>query len=161
MLVWVVFAPKKIAKKIFHSPSAIIQNKTRGWTNTYSLTIHTHFKICGAHSSVCHIPLKKFEVEVESGDEIEVSIKVSNKFEVKKCGIHLLVNEPDVLVEFGSMVQHVDSDTTSARDGTMVRNKTGRDDKEAGPSNDWTCLNSQKWSLEHKNEKVRVLQIQI
>ena len=77
------------------------------------------------------------EVEVESGDEIEVSIKVSNNIEVKKCGIHLLVNEPDVLVEYESMVQQVDSDTANARDGTMVRAKRGRDDKEAGPSNDW------------------------
>ncbi|GMY33015.1 hypothetical protein FCV25MIE_28257 [Fagus crenata] len=56
---------------------------------------------------------------MESGDEIEVSIETSNTFKVKKCGIHLLVNEPDVLVKYESMVQQVDSDIASARDGTM------------------------------------------
>ena len=87
---------------------------------------------------------------MESGDEIEVSIKVSNKFEVKKCGIHLLVNEPDVLVEYESMVQQVDSETASAGDGTMVRAKRGRDDKKAGPSNDWP--NEEKLPKQSKME---------
>jgi hypothetical protein len=150
LLVWVVFAAKKVAEKIFHPPSAIIQNKTKGLTKTFSLTIDTSFKICGDHSFVCRIPLKIYEVEMESGDEIEVSIKVSNNVEVKKCGIHLLVNEPDVLVEYGSMVQHVDSDTASARDGTIVRAKRSRDDNEAGPSNDWP--NEEKFLKQSKME---------
>ena len=150
MLVWVVFAAKKVAANIFHSPSAIIQNKTRGWTKTCSLTIDTNFKICGDHSSVCRIPLKIYEVEMESGDEIEVSIKVSSSVEVKKCGIHLLVNEPDVLVEYGSNIQHIDFDTASAKDGTMVRAKRGRDDNEAGPSNDWP--NEEKFPKQSKME---------
>ena len=74
---------------------------------------------------------------MENGEEIEVSIIVGESFEMKKCGIHPLVNEPDVLVEYGSIVQHVDSDTASASDGTMVCVKRGRDDNEVGSSNDW------------------------
>ena len=112
MVVWVVIAVKIEIEGQDPSPSMTIQNKTRGWTNTYSLIIDTYLKICGAHSSVCHIPLKKFEVEVESGDEIEVSIKGNDAIEVKKCGIHLLVNEPDVLVEYGSNIQHIDRKST-------------------------------------------------
>ena len=87
---------------------------------------------------------------MESGDEIQVSNIVDNAIEVKKCGIHLLVNEPDVLVEYESMVQQVNSDTASARDGTMVRNKRGHDDKEAGPSNDWP--NEEKLPKQSKME---------
>ena len=150
LLVWVVFAAKKVADKIYHSPSAIIQNKTRGWTKTCSLKVDFVFKICVDHSTVCCIPFKIYEIGVENGDEIEVSFKVSNNIEVKKCGIHLLVNEPVVLVEFESMVQQVDSDTASARDGTIVRAKRGRDDNEAGPSNDWP--NEEKFPKQSKME---------
>jgi hypothetical protein len=115
----------------------MIKNKTRDWTETYRPPITGILKIYEDHSVVCHFPLKRNKSEMESGDEIQVSIVVDNAIEVKKCGIHLLVNEPDVLVEYESMVQQVNSDTASARDGTMVRAKRGRDDKEVGPSNDW------------------------
>ena len=87
------------------------------------------------------------EVEVESGDEIEVSI---DNLEVKKCGIHLLVNEPDLLVKYESMVQQVDSEAASAGNGTMVRAKRGCDDKEVGPSNDWP--NEEKLPKQSKME---------
>ena len=70
---------------------------------------------------------------MESGDEIE-SIIVGEEIKVKKCGIHLLVNEPDVLVEYGTMVQQDDFDTASAKDGKMVCAKRVRDDNEAGTS---------------------------
>ena len=127
----------KVAKEIFHSPSMMITNKTRDWTETCSPPITSILKFCEDHSVVCRFPLKIFKFEMESGDEIRVSIIGNDDIEVKKCGIHLLVNEPYVLVEYESMVQQVDSDTANARDGTMVRAKRGRDDKEAGPSNDW------------------------
>uniref|UniRef100_A0A2N9FSR3 TIR domain-containing protein n=1 Tax=Fagus sylvatica TaxID=28930 RepID=A0A2N9FSR3_FAGSY len=59
-------------------------------------------------------------------------------------------NEPDVLVEYESMVQQVDSETASAGNGTVVRAKRGRDDKEAGPSNDWP--NEEKLPKQSKME---------
>jgi hypothetical protein len=136
LVIWVVTAAKIETTLHWARSSTIIQNKTRGWTEKFRLT-PAAIEICGDHSSVCRIPLKIYELEMESGDEIEVSIKVVDALEVKKCGIHLLVNELDVLVEYGSMVQQVDSDSATARDGTMVCAKRGCDDKEAGPSNDW------------------------
>ena len=115
----------------------IIKNKTRGHQDTFRLTFYATPITREDHSCVCRIPLKRYKFEMENGEEIEVSIIVGESFEMKKCGIHPLVNEPDVLVEYGSIVQHVDSDTASASDGTMVCVKRGRDDNEVGSSNDW------------------------
>ena len=128
MLVWVVIAAKKVAKETFDSPSAMITNKTRDRTEICSPPIFGILEFCEDHSVVRHFPLKMHKFEMESGDEIEVSIKGNDDIEVKKCGIHLLVNEPNVLVEYESMVQQVDYDIANARDC---------DDKEASPSNDW------------------------
>jgi hypothetical protein len=139
LVVWIVFAAKKVVIELLDSPSVIIQNKTRGWTETCWPPMAGILKFGEDHSAVCRIPLKIYKVEMESGDEIEVSIEVEDALEVKKCGIHLLVNEPDVLVEYGS-----------ARDGTMVRANRGRDDNEAGPSNDWP--NEERFPKQSKME---------
>ncbi|GMY32091.1 TMV resistance protein N [Fagus crenata] len=122
---------------ITSAPFVIIKNKTRGHQDTFRPTFFATPITREDHSCVCRIPLKRYKFEMESGEEIEVSIIVGEAFELKKCGIHLLVNEPDVLVEYGSIVQHVDSDTSSASDGTMVCVKRGCNDNEAGSSDDW------------------------
>uniref|UniRef100_A0A2N9HHX6 TIR domain-containing protein n=1 Tax=Fagus sylvatica TaxID=28930 RepID=A0A2N9HHX6_FAGSY len=149
LIVWVVFAAKREPRNGYSYPSVIIKNKTRDWTETCSSQFVGVLKIYEDHSVVCRFPLKINKFGMESGDEIEVSI-ITDTFEVKKCGIHLLVNEPDVLVEYESMVQQVDSETASAGNGTMVRAKRGRDDKEAGPSNDWP--NEEKLPKQSKME---------
>uniref|UniRef100_A0A2N9IXH9 TIR domain-containing protein n=1 Tax=Fagus sylvatica TaxID=28930 RepID=A0A2N9IXH9_FAGSY len=118
---------------IIGAPYAIIKNKTKGHQDTFVPTFYATHVTCEDNSCVWRIPLKRYQFVMESGDEIE-SIIVGEEIKVKKCGIHLLVNEPDVLVEYGSMVQHVDFDTTSAKDGKMVCDKRVRDDNEAGPS---------------------------
>ena len=107
----------------------MIKHKTRDGTETCSSKFDGLLEIYEDHSMVCRFPLKRNKFEMESGDEIEVSI---DNLEVKKCGIHLLVNEPDLLVKYESMVQQVDSEAASAGNGTMVRAKRGCDDKEVG-----------------------------
>ncbi|GLT71273.1 hypothetical protein SLA2020_433060 [Shorea laevis] len=72
---------------------------------------------CSFHENH-HIPLKRYQFEMESGEEVEVSIMAGDDFEVKKCGIHLLFGYGNV-------------DMESA--------KRGRDDDEAGPSNQEKC----------------------
>ena len=155
MLVWVVIAAKNESNGKFFdlSLSAVIKNKTRDWTETCSAPLSWIFKIYEDHSVVSRFPLKSNIVEMESGDEIEVSIVADNLIEVKKCGIHLLVNEPDVLVEYGSIVQHVDSDTASASVGTMVCVKRRRNDNEAGSSGDNEAGSSDDWPIEEKSPK--------
>ncbi|GLT71269.1 hypothetical protein SLA2020_433020 [Shorea laevis] len=54
---------------------------------------------------------------------------------MKKCGIHILVDEPSAMDEY------VDSDTCGDCTMDMVSAKRGRDDNEAGPSND--CSNDE------------------
>jgi hypothetical protein len=122
LFVWVVATAKKVAEEIL-STSMIIQKKTRGWTSSFGPLSHGIVKFCEDDSFVSRFPLKFYDIVMESGDEIEVSFKGNDDIEVKKCGIHLQVNKPDVLVEYESMLQQVDSDAANARDGTMVRVK--------------------------------------
>jgi hypothetical protein len=52
----------------------MIKNKTRDWTETCSPPLNGILKIYEDHSVVCRFPLKINKFEMESGDEIEVSI---------------------------------------------------------------------------------------
>jgi hypothetical protein len=99
-------------------PYLVIKNKTRGYKDFHwPLKSGAHDRICGEYSPLyrkedhfflCLTPLirHKYELEngvifyelvMESGDEIEVTIKFWGlKVTVKKCGVHLLVAEPNV-----------------------------------------------------------------
>jgi hypoxanthine-guanine phosphoribosyltransferase len=46
------------------------------------------------------MPLIRNELVIESGEQIEVLIKLWATVEVKKCGIHVLVDKPNVMEEY-------------------------------------------------------------
>ncbi|XP_059441190.1 disease resistance protein RPV1-like [Corylus avellana] len=92
-------------------PHVIINNKTRGYDHTLWPTLFPGPVTCEDHVFLYQTPLISNEIEMESGDEIELSIKLRKAAKVKKCGIHLLVDEPNVMEEYGSMVHYFDSDT--------------------------------------------------
>jgi hypothetical protein len=101
-----------------------ISNKTRGHEDIFRPTFHATPITCEDHSCVCHIPLKIYQFEMESGEEMEVHIISPEAIEVKKCGIHLLFDDSNLRDD-----GYVSMDMMSA--------KRGRDDNEAaGPSND-------------------------
>ena len=118
LLVCAVYAAKEESNAITSSPFLKISNKTRGHEDIFRLTVYAIPITCEDHSCVCHIPLKRNQFEMESGEEIEVYIISPEGIEVKKCGIHLLFDDSNV------------------RDGgyvrmDMVSTKRGRDDNEA------------------------------
>jgi hypothetical protein len=48
-------------------------------------------------------------LEMNSGDEIELSVNLGILSEVKKCGIHVLVDEPNVIDEDEILLQKMRS----------------------------------------------------
>ncbi|XP_059461927.1 disease resistance protein RUN1-like [Corylus avellana] len=65
-----------------------------------------------SRSYICsHDTISSYNLEMKSGDEIELSVDLGDQsqvkkceIQVKKCGIHLLVDEPNVMDEDGSVV---------------------------------------------------------
>lgn len=74
---------------------------------------------------------------MESGTEIKVSFDFGEAFEVIKCGIRLNIYEPDITDEYGTEEEYADFDTPTDSEMEMECAKRGRDDSEAGSSNDW------------------------
>lgn len=76
---------------------------------------------------------------MESGTEIKVSFDFGDAFEVIKCGIRLNIYEPDITDEYGTEEEYADFDTPTDSEMEMEMEcaKRGRDDNEAGSSNDW------------------------
>jgi hypothetical protein len=123
LLVCAVYAAKEESDAITSSPFLKISNKTRGHEDIFRPTFYAIPITCEDHSCVCHIPLKRYQFEMENGEEMEVYIISQEDIEVKKCGIHLLFDDSNVRDD-----GYVSMDMVSA--------KRGRDDNEAGPSND-------------------------
>ncbi|KAB1213569.1 hypothetical protein CJ030_MR5G010502 [Morella rubra] len=88
---------------------------------------------------------------MESEEEIEVSIKAGDAIEVKKCGVHLLA-EPNIMTEYGSLVEYSHSDTAEGALDLMCV-KRGRDDKEAGPSDENVENCSKRLRLESEEQE--------
>jgi hypothetical protein len=77
-----------------------------------------------------YVPNPFTEAEIASGMEINIDCKVGGLCEVNKCGIHLLVDEPNATMD-------------SEYSMDMVSAKRGRDhDNEAGSSNDSSSDNN-------------------
>jgi hypothetical protein len=95
------------------SPHVIIDNKTRGYQHILWPDLFPGPVSCEDHVFLYQTPLIRNEIEMESGDEIELSIEFWEAAKVNKCGIHLLVDEPNVIEECGSVVQYLDSDTAN------------------------------------------------
>jgi hypothetical protein len=111
LLVSAVYTFDKINFILEPIPYLVIKNKTRGNVIIHSaigLTyyIHPHSFPEKDHFFLCLTQLirnkyelesgvKFYELVMESGDEIEVSIEM--ECDVKKCGVHLLVVEPNVM----------------------------------------------------------------
>jgi len=91
-------------------PHVIIDNKTRGYQHILSPTLFPGPITCEDHVFLYQTPLIRNEIEMESGDEIELSIELRKAAKVNKCGIHLLVDEPNVMDECESVVLYLDSD---------------------------------------------------
>jgi hypothetical protein len=92
-----------------------------------SLSININSRPCGIpsrltreirkdHICLRYLPVSLIEAEIASGKEINIDCEVRGSFEVKECGTHVIVDDPNA----------------------MVSAKRGRDDNEAGPSNDWS-----------------------
>jgi len=103
-----------------------------------SLSININSRPCGIpsrltreirkdHICLRYLPVSLIEAEIASGKEINIDCEVRGSFEVKECGTHVIVDDPNAMDEY------VDSDSVD-----MVSAKRGRDDNEAGPSNDWS-----------------------
>jgi hypothetical protein len=83
----------------FH-PHVIIHNKATGYQSIISPIFSPGPVTYGDHFFLYQMPFKIInELEMESGDEIEVSIEVLARAKVKQCGIHLL-DEPNVMEEY-------------------------------------------------------------
>jgi hypothetical protein len=114
LLVCAVYAANGVYNKMGGlSPHVIIDNKTRGYQHILWPDLFPGPVSCEDHVFLYQTPLIRNEIEMESGDEIELSIEFWEAAKVNKCGIHLLVDEPNVIEECGSVVQYLDSDTAN------------------------------------------------
>lgn len=81
--------PTRVDKVRFH-------NKTRGYQHILWQALFFHGPVtCEDHVFLYQTPLIRNELEMESGEEIEVSIQLWKAATVKKCGIHVLFDEPN------------------------------------------------------------------
>jgi hypothetical protein len=113
LLVCAVYAANGVYNKMGGlSPHVIIDNKTRGYQHILWPDLFLGPVSCEDHVFLYQTPLIRNEIEMESGDEIELSIEFWKAAKVNKCGIHLLVEVTNVMEECGSVVQYLDSDTT-------------------------------------------------
>ncbi|KAB1223051.1 hypothetical protein CJ030_MR2G022346 [Morella rubra] len=135
LLICAVYAAKDENKATASAPFAIVNNKTRGHQETFRPTFRPVPETCEDHYCVCHIPLKSYGFEMESEEEIEVSIRAGHAIEVSKCGVHLLL-VPNTINEYGSLVEYSHSETAAEDALDLICVKRGRDDNEAGPSNE-------------------------
>jgi hypothetical protein len=118
-----IYAPKEETVPKFAIPSININSRTFGRLSHFIYEIHKD------HSCLSYIPVSLLEAEIASGMELKIDCEVRGDFEVKKCGIHLLVNEPNAIDEY------INSDTSGDCIMDTLPTKRGRDDNEAGPSN--------------------------
>ena len=91
-------------------------NKTRGYQHILWAALFFHGPVtCEDHVFLYQTPLIRSELaEMERGEEIEVSIQLWKEATVKKCGIHVLFDEPNrpnAMEEYGCVVQYLYSDT--------------------------------------------------
>jgi hypothetical protein len=118
LLVYAVYAFDEEISKVYDDPHLTFLNKTRGNLNCLLPLTFLHlfpgrdseflYPKKEDHFFLCLTPLirNKYELEsglifnelfMESGDEIMVSFDFLGKANVKKCGVHLLVAEPNVM----------------------------------------------------------------
>jgi hypothetical protein len=76
---------KQESNAITSSAFLKISNKTRGHEDIFWPTFYAIPITCEDHSCVYHIPLKRYQFEMESGEEMEVYIISQEDIEVKKC----------------------------------------------------------------------------
>jgi hypothetical protein len=118
LLVSAVYAFDQERDQFDENPHLWIKNKTRGnedlhWAINFGGHIASgehsflypkeedHFLLCLTQLIRAKYELENgvifYELFMESGDEIEVSIQLWGRANVKKCGVHLLVAEPNVM----------------------------------------------------------------
>ncbi|KAG7957780.1 hypothetical protein I3843_11G192600 [Carya illinoinensis] len=109
----------------------IIHNKTRGYRHVYvpmvfdgTFNISQNLFLFQSHVirnklKTIDFPEKEMEIEMVSGEEIEVSFNSSNSanIEVSKCGVHHMLEKPNVIYNNGSIVQYFRCD--NAKDDEM------------------------------------------
>lgn len=122
------------------SPLANVSNKTIGLEWRYRPTF-SHIPITSQdHMWVGHIPYTEFEsrLQLESGDQVEVSIEIEPPIQVKKCGIHLVYGPDEKGSQSGdkAVIQYASSyDIVANEDGSVVdyaSTKRGREDHQVG-----------------------------
>ncbi|KAG2682450.1 hypothetical protein I3760_11G192200 [Carya illinoinensis] len=119
-------------KKVNSTPNlqVMIHNKTRHYRHvlvpiSFNFFAHTScnllflFQAHVIRNKLKTVDFPEKEMEMISGEEIEVSFIYSSlsAIEVSKCGVHLLLEKPNVIDNNGSMVQYLSYDT--AKDDEM------------------------------------------
>ncbi|KAF5479000.1 hypothetical protein F2P56_005514 [Juglans regia] len=106
-----------------------IHNKTRGFGHVLVPISFDHYADISRNLFLFQAPVirnklktidfpeKEREIEMFSGEEIEVSFRSLSDIEVSKCGVHLLLKKPNVIDNYGSMAQYLSNDT--AKDDEM------------------------------------------
>lgn len=129
-----VFVPKKetTAEPVVRS----FEIKSRFFTNQS----HWFDGFPKGRTFLTSVPMSYFKAGLASGKEINVSFDFGEAFEVNECGIYLRIQEaqPDV-----ALVKDVDFVTCGGTAMDMIMcMKRGRDDDEAGSSNDLSIQES-------------------
>ena len=87
-------------------------NKTKNPQESYKIeSRNCYFDSFEDHIFVAMIQFHHINLEMKSGDKIELSVDLGDQsqvkmcdIQVKKCGIHVLVDDPNVIDEDGSVV---------------------------------------------------------
>ncbi|XP_062173051.1 disease resistance protein RPV1-like isoform X2 [Alnus glutinosa] len=118
VLVCVVYAAKKEEARLLDLDGWFnwtFCNKTRNPQESYGIeSRNCYFDSFEDHVFVAMMQFHHINLEMKSGDEIELSVDLGDQSEVKKCqilvkkcGIHLLVDEPNAIDEDESALLHI------------------------------------------------------
>ncbi|XP_059429972.1 disease resistance protein RPV1-like isoform X2 [Corylus avellana] len=115
VLVCVVYAANKEVPRVLDLQGWFdwtFCNKTKNPQESYKIeSRNCYFDSFEDHIFLAMMQFHHINLEMKSGDEIELSIDLGDQsqvkkceIQVKKCGIHLLVDEPNVIDEDGGVV---------------------------------------------------------
>lgn len=107
LLICAVYASKKESHPRWTKNHVIIYNKTRGYRHVllpeefdFPVNNSDNLFLFQTHligNNLEMVPAPERKLEMVSGEEIEISFQLWSSIEVKKCGVHLLVDKPNVI----------------------------------------------------------------